>query len=172
MTLGRDPLTALSDNIILGGEGPYEACSASMVDTSNYDFNIIRYKTVKLEESFISSYVNECLESESEISATRRMRRILDVKYKKADLNKVISKKCQHINNEDRERLLILLRKFEDMLDGTSGTWNTYHLELKDDEKPVCSQTYPVPRIHKAMFRKKVERLIRLWVLEEANDSK
>ena len=37
-------------------------------------------KTVKREETFINLYVNECLKSYSAISATRRMRRILDAK--------------------------------------------------------------------------------------------
>ena len=41
MVLGREPLTALgldlkfSDNFIIGREGPYEGCSAPMVDVSN-----------------------------------------------------------------------------------------------------------------------------------------
>ena len=47
MILGRDLLTALgldlklSENVIIGGEGPYEGCYAPMVDIRNYDFNII-----------------------------------------------------------------------------------------------------------------------------------
>ena len=53
MILGRNILTALrldhkfSDNVILGKEGPYGACSELMVDVSNYKFNIITAKTVK-----------------------------------------------------------------------------------------------------------------------------
>ena len=41
MILGRDLLTTMgldlkfSGNIIIGGEGPYEGCSAHMVDLSN-----------------------------------------------------------------------------------------------------------------------------------------
>ena len=41
MILGRDLLTALgldlkiSDNVILGREGPYKGCSAPMLDVSN-----------------------------------------------------------------------------------------------------------------------------------------
>ena len=41
MILGRDPLTALgmdikfSENIIIGGDGPYEGCSEPMVEISN-----------------------------------------------------------------------------------------------------------------------------------------
>ena len=64
-------------------------------------------------------------------------------------------------------------RKYEDIFDSTLGTWNTnlVYLELRDYAKPVCSQPYPVPRVHEAMFRKEVERLVNLGVLEEANNS-
>ena len=42
--------------------------------------------------------------------------------------------------------------------------WNTTpeYVEIKDDAKPVCSQPYPVPRLHEAMFRKEVEILVSL----------
>ena len=54
------------------------------------------------------------------------------------------------------------------------GTRNTtpLDLELKDDGNPVCSRPYPVPIVHKTMFKKEVERLLSLVVPEEANDSK
>ena len=45
-------------------------------------------------------------------------------------------------------------------------------LELKDDKKPVRSQTYLVKRVHKAMLKKEVERLVSLGVIEHENDSK
>ena len=56
-----------SENAIIGEEGPYKGFSSHMVDVSNYNVNIIRAKTVKSEESFIKSYVSECIECESEI---------------------------------------------------------------------------------------------------------
>ena len=65
MILGRDLLTALgmdmkfSDNIIIGGEGPYEQFSAPMVDGSNYYFNSITDITVKPEDYFINLYVDK-----------------------------------------------------------------------------------------------------------------
>ena len=68
-----------------------------MFDVSSYDFNIIAAETVKPEESFINFSVNECFESECTISATHSMRSILDAKYKKADLNKVINQQFQHL---------------------------------------------------------------------------
>ena len=64
---------------------------------------------------------------------------ILDDKYEKADINKVTTEQCQHLSPIERESLLDLLNKFEDLFDGNLGTWNTtpVELELKDDLKPV-----------------------------------
>ena len=58
------------------------------------------------------------------------------------------------------------------MFDGTLGTWYTapFDLELKDDAKPVWLWYYPVPRVKKAIFRKEVDRLVLLGVVEDAND--
>ena len=79
-----------------------------MVDVRNYDFNIITDKTVKPEESFINLYVDKCLEYESAINATRRMHKILDTKYTKANHNKVMNEQYQHLNYEERKIILIL----------------------------------------------------------------
>ena len=57
---------------------------------------------------------------------------------------------------------------------GTLGTCKTAptDLELKDDAKPVCLQPYPVPSVKDAIFKEEVKILVKLGVLEEANDSK
>ena len=64
-------------------------------------------------------------------------------------------------------------KTFEYLFDGSLGTWNTAPMDLglTDDAKPVCLRTYPVPRVHEAMFRKESERLFKLGVIEEANES-
>ena len=86
MIRGRDLLTALgldikmSENVITGGEGPYEGCLSPMIEVSNYDFKYISDKTVKPEEYFVNSYVKECLESDSAINLTIRICRTLDAK--------------------------------------------------------------------------------------------
>ena len=103
MILGRDLLNALglnlkfSLNVITGGVIPKEGRS---VGINNYNFTSITDKTVKPEESFINSYVEECLESESEISSTLRMCRTLEAKYEKYDLNIVMDKQYQHISSK------------------------------------------------------------------------
>ena len=54
------------------------------------------------------------------------------------------------------------------------GKWNTtpVNLELKYGTKPVCSQTYPVPRVQKGMPKKEFKILVRLGVPEELNEYK
>ena len=89
------------------------------------------------------------------------MCRILDTKYEKANLNKVMTKQCQHLIAKERKRLLILLRNFEDLFSGKLGMCNTtpVDMELKYYKYPVCSQSCPVPTIHEAMFKKKQKDL-------------
>ena len=70
-----------------------------MVDVRNYDFKYITDKTVKPEESFINLYVDKEFKSENTIKSTHRMCRILDVKYKKADLSEVMTKLCHKTPN-------------------------------------------------------------------------
>ena len=98
----------------------------------------------------------------------------LDARYEKADPNKVITKQFQHLNTNERDQLLSLLRNYEYPFYSILGIWSTIlvYLELRDNAKPVCSRPYPVPRVQKTMFRKEVEILVNLVVLEEANYSK
>ena len=115
MILGRDLFTALgldlnfSENIILRGDGPLKGCSAPMVDVRIYGFKLLTDNKVKPEEYFINTYIDECLEYQVTINSTRRICRILDAKYEKADLNKVMDKKCQHLIPNKREILLHIL---------------------------------------------------------------
>ena len=53
------------------------------------------------------------------------MRIILNAKYEKADLNKVMNKQCQHLSTYECEKLLALMNLFEDIFDGMLGIWNT-----------------------------------------------
>ena len=46
------------------------------------------------------------------------------------------------------------------------------YLELKYDSKPVCSHSYPVPRVHEDMSQKEVKWLVILGIIKHTNDSK
>ena len=144
-----------------------------MVDISTYKFKHLTDTKVKPEESFIIVYVYKCLKSEGTISSTRRIHKHLDLKYQKYDLNKVMGEQCQHLIPNKQEKILHILEKKESLSNGTLGTWKTppVTLDLKDDATPMCSRPYTVPRVHKAVFRKEVKRLLKSDVTEEANDS-
>ena len=47
---------------------------------------------------------------------------------------------CQHLTVTQRNELLKLLQKFEELFDGTLGKWKTYPVDfgLKEDAKPIC----------------------------------
>ena len=130
-----------------------------MVDVINYNFTFTKDKTVKLEESFINTYVDKIFESDSAIISMRQMRRIIYAKYEKSNLNKVMTEKCQHLNATELYRLINISKKFEYLFDGTLGTWKTtlVDLELKDDAKPVWSRPYPVLNVHESTFKKEVK---------------
>ena len=64
---------------------------------------------------------------------TKLLRVILDTKYVKADLNKVMKNQCQNLTETPHNELLKLLQNFEELFDGTLGIWKTdpVHFELK-----------------------------------------
>ena len=107
-------------------------------------------------------------EPQSTLDATNRVVGILDAKYEKADLRSVVDKHCKHLPLHDRNKLLDLLKEFEDLFDGTLGEWNTepVHLELKEGAKPFHGRPFPVPKIHKNTLIKELNRLCELGVLE------
>ena len=87
-------------------------------------------------------------------TATKRLCVLLDAKYKKPDLQKVMENQCQHLTMIQRNELLQLLQKFEELFNGTLATWKTdpVYFKLKQDMKPICSQPYPVPKVQEEMF--------------------
>ena len=59
------------------------------------------------------------------------------------------------------------------MLYGTLSTWktDTVYFDLKEDTNPICSRTYPIPKVNEEMFKKEVERLVLLGFLDVDNGS-
>ena len=84
-----------------------------MVNLSTYI--IINLNTAKItpEEFFTNSYVVEVYESEHVHIATKQLSVILDAKYEKRNLQKVMENQCQHLTMTPRNELLKLLQKFE-----------------------------------------------------------
>jgi len=104
--------------------------------------------------------------------ATDRIKKILDAKYEKADLEE-IAKQQTHLDETEQEQLKALLTKFEDLFDGTLGKWedSAYNIELKPDAKPYHARAYPIPKAYEDTLKLEVERLCKVGVLKKVNRS-
>ena len=78
-------------------------------------------------------------------SETKRMKKILDANYEKADLNKIVDN-LKYLDKNKQTKLLNLLKKYEPMFDGALGkyTGSTYKIELKEDVKPYHAKPFPL----------------------------
>ena len=67
-------------------------------------------------------------------------------KYKKADLEKEVKTNSTQINSQQQQELINLLSKFEQLFDGTLGTWKDtkYKIELKEGAEPYHSRPYSI----------------------------
>ena len=87
-----------------------------MVDLGTHLFKDLNIGKIKPEKQFTDAYVEEVYESEYVRTATKRLRVILDAKYGKYNLHKVMETQCQHLKMTQRNELIKLLQKFEDFL--------------------------------------------------------
>ena len=111
-------------------------------------------------------------ETASTKEMTERAMRILDANYKKADLKEIVSQ-SKHIDNEQKQALLKLLKKYEHLFDGTLGDFKTepVSIELKEGSEPYHGKAYPIPQIYEKTLKKEVERLCKLGVLTKSAGS-
>jgi hypothetical protein len=124
--------------------------------------------TIKMKEyedlSDINSPINEFYwheyESQALNDASSRLKKIIDVKYEPADLDK-IAPNCDYLTDDEQMQLLSLLHKYQHLFNGSLGTWNDkpYDIELKPDAKPYHSRPFLVPKIHEATLKIELECL-------------
>jgi hypothetical protein len=78
------------------------------------------------------------MEPQSTQDATKRVTRILDAKYQKADLQAIIRDNCKHLSANQQRKLLQLLKKYKLLFNGTLGDWKTkpVSLQLKEGVSP------------------------------------
>ena len=82
---------------------------------------------------------------------------IIESKYAPADLKEIVDQ-CKHLNQGE----LKLLQKFNDIYNGTLGTWNTepIQLELKDpNQKPYHAKPHPAPFSQEKKLKEEIEQL-------------
>ena len=106
------------------------------------------------------------------MSESDRMSSILDAKYEKANLDEV-AKKTPHLSIKKKGKLKKLLSKYEELFDGTIGTWNMdrYKINLKDDARLYHGKAYTIPKTHEKALKNEVNRLVKIGILRKVNHS-
>jgi len=104
--------------------------------------------------------------------AASRVKRILEAKYKKADLTTVCQSQTE-LTVEEKSQLEAPLHKYKPLFDGQLGRWQGQEvkLELKEGAKPCHSRAYNIPRCHIQTLKAEVERLVKIGVLKKVNRS-
>ena len=138
MIIGKDILTKLgiylkcSTNTIEWIKRTYQGCTTPTVNIDDYDFEPInRNMRTFSEESFLNAYVNNFHELEPVHTATNRVCTIFRTKYKKSDLHKTINVHCQHLTVTEQGKLLIVLKKYEGLFDGSNMGYEPCGLQIE-----------------------------------------
>ena len=92
-------------------------------------------------------------------NVTNRRKKFIDATYKKANLKKIVNN-LKYLSNDKRSLILKLLRKHEEMFDGTLGNniGSEYKIELLEGAKPDHTKPFPISKIHKQTLRTEVNR--------------
>ena len=106
------------------------------------------------------------------LEATDRMVKILDSTYVKAYFKQVTDNASQ-LNYEEINLLLILIKDFGGLFDGTLVYWATEPVDfyLNAYSKPFNSIYYPFHIINKETFRMELKRLLEIGVLTPVHQS-
>ena len=97
---------------------------------------------------------------------------ILDARYEKANLSQVV-KDQTHLNEIQQKDLRHLFKTHKALFGGTLGVYphKKFHIEVEKDAQPKHSRPYAVPHVHLETFKKELEHLIELGVLEPQGTS-
>ena len=163
MIIGRDIMHALGINLLFDtAEISWDNAKVHMQSPENLAGNWAE----DLEQELLFAHDPDTTDAE-------RIQNIIESKYCPADLNKIVEE-CKHLTPEEQRQLLSLLQKYEDLFDGTLGTWKTdpIELELKDpDVKPYHAKPYPVPYSQEKRLKDEIRRLCEYGVLRKINNS-
>lgn len=94
---------------------------------------------------------------------------IEDATYDKMNVDEAIKENCSHLSNSQQNELRELLFKHFKLFDGNLHTYNgpKMDIELQEGARPVHRRAYPTPRVHLETFKKEIDRLVEIGVLEK-----
>jgi hypothetical protein len=95
---------------------------------------------------------------------------LLPAEYRRADLRSIIP---SHLNVTQQNQLHGILQQYSDLFEGKLGSLpgSPVSLQLKPNSTPYHGRAFAVPKIYSSLFRAEVDRLCKLGVLQQRNDS-
>jgi len=101
--------------------------------------------------------------------AAHGVKRILDAKCDKADVEKICQEQAEP-DEQQQEQLAVLLHKCEALFDRQSERWHGQEvkLELQEGAKPHHARACNVPRSHMQTLKAEAEHLVEIGVLKKA----
>ena len=98
---------------------------------------------------------------------------IMDAKYEKLNIDKVVKEHCSHLNPKQQADLHEVLSRHTKLFDGTLGKYpgEPMHIEIEPDATPVYRRPYPVPHVHLETFKKELDHLAEIGVLSPVRDT-
>ena len=139
--IGRDLMSSLGLDILFSKKSvAWEGIEIPMIDFR-------QLKKYKLSRKEFKAFMENTKEPIVTEQATKRVIKILDSNYQKANLQQVVNG-ATHLNKKQKKWLHNLLLKYESIFDGGLGEWNTdpVDFELKEGEQPHSQGHYPVPQ--------------------------
>ena len=166
LIIGRDLMNKLEMNISF--ENKTISWEGNEVPMRDYK----KLKRWNLSAHELQVIIQEMQEPVITKEATDRMIKILDSKYDKANLKCVVDG-AKHLSEIQKQQLYKLLTKYQEVFDGTLGEWKTtpVQFELREGATPHSQRHYSVPHLYKETFKKELERLENLGVLEKVQSS-
>ncbi len=135
---------------------------------------MMQHPSILSDKKWVDNMEQELMQAHDPITTeAERIQQIIDAKYCKADLDQLVAE-LRHLSQEERNKLLALLKKFEHLFDGTLGTWDTepVDLELKDPKSPPYhAKPYPVPQSEIQKLKEEVHRMCANGILRKINRS-
>ena len=114
------------------------------------DHNMLPMKLLKcfLDTKALNNFHRDHLEPTRNMESTEYTVELLDAKYEKSNLAEIIHEHCAHLSSQQRNNMLKLLTKYEELFNGTLGDFNfktnPVSLRLKKDAKPYHGRPYPI----------------------------
>ena len=97
---------------------------------------------------------------------------ILDAKYEKINIDDVIQAQT-HLNSDQKSKLHNVLIQYNTLFDGGLGHYqkSKVHIDIDPSVPPRHFKPYPIPKIHLPTFKKELDHLVQIGVLEKAGMS-